>query len=125
MPEIILTLIREQIVVIISTLTVLLTGIATIVLFVIGDFGRGVRTGGSPPKDNETLKKWLDRLADAFKKLAGNTFEALSAIVGSAVGTILDFLGKTVGFVAEHTWALIVFVAGLVGWWLIQKVKKS
>ena len=56
MPEIILTLIREQIVVIISTLTVLLTGIATIVLFVIGDFGRGGRTGGSPPKDNETLK---------------------------------------------------------------------
>ena len=125
MPEIILTLIREQIVVIISTLTVLLTGIATIVLFVIGDFGRGGRTGGSPPKDNETLKKWLGRLADAFKTLSGNTVEALSAIVGSAVGTILDFLGKTVGFVAEHTWALIVFVAGLVGWWLTQKVKKS
>ena len=27
---------------------------------------------------------------------------------------ILSFLGKTVGFVAEHTWALIVFVVGLI-----------
>ena len=39
--------------------------------------------------------------------------EALSAIVGSVFGTILSFLGKVVGFVAEHTRALIVFVAGL------------
>ena len=31
----------------------------------------------------------------------------------------------TVGFVAEHTWALIVFVAGLVVWWLMQEVKKG
>ena len=45
--------------------------------------------------------------------------------VGSVVGAILSFLGKAMGFVAEHTWALIVFVAGLVGWWLMQKVKKS
>ena len=52
-----------------------------------------------------------------LKRLAGKAVEALSAIVGSVVGTILSF--------PEHTWALIVFVAGLVGWWLMQKVKKS
>ena len=50
--------------------------------------------------------------------------EALPAIVGSVVGAILRFLGKIVGFVAENAWALIVFVAGLVGVWLTQKVKR-
>ena len=37
----------------------------------------------------------------------------------------LSSLGNANEFVAEHTWALIVFVAGLVGWWLMQKVKKN
>ena len=69
------------------------------------------------------MKKWLDRLADALKRLAGKAVEALPVIVGNVVGT--SFLKKAVGFVAEHTWALIVFVAGLVGWWFMQKVKKS
>ena len=71
------------------------------------------------------MKKWLDRLADALKRLAVITTEALPAIVGSVAGAILSFLGKAVEFVADHKWALIVFVAGLVGWWLMQKVKKS
>ena len=50
--------------------------------------------------------------------------EALPAIVGSVVGAILSFLGKAVRFVAEHTWGLTVFVLGLIGAWLMQKVKK-
>ena len=60
-------------------------------------------------------------LANVLKRLAGKVIEALPAIVGSVVDAILSF----VGFIVEHTWALIVFVAGLVGWWLMQKVKKS
>ena len=100
-----LTLIREQIVTIMSILTALLAGIATIVLAVIGDFGGGRWTGVSPPKGEEALKKWLDRLADALKRLAGKAVEALPAIAQSVVGAILSFLGKAVGFVAEHTWA--------------------
>ena len=79
----------------------------------------------SPPKDEAALKKGLGRLADALKRLAGKAVEVLPAIVGSVVGTILSFLEKAVGFVAEHTWALTVFVAGLVGWWLMQKVKNT
>ena len=71
------------------------------------------------------LEKWLDTLADELKRLAEKAVEALPTIVGSVVGAILSSFGKAVGFVAEHTWALIVFVAGLVGWWLMQKVKKS
>ena len=96
---------------------------ATIVLAITGVFGGTGGTGGSPSKGKGTLKKWLDRLADALKRLAGKAAKALPAIVGSIVGAILSFLGKAVRFVAEHTWALIVFLAGLVGWWLMQKVK--
>ena len=91
--------------------------ISTIVLAITGFFGG---TGGTG-----TLKKWLDKLADALKWLAGKAAEALPAIIRSAVGAILGFLGKAVGFVAEDTWALIVFVAGLIGWWLMQKIKKD
>ena len=78
--------------------------ISTIVLAITGFFGGGSReAGGSPPKDEGVLKKWLDRLADALKRLTGKTVEALPSIVGSIVGVILSFLGKAVGFVAEHT----------------------
>ena len=51
--------------------------------------------------------------------------EAVKAIVVSVLGAILSFLKKTVGFVGERTLALIVFVAGLAFWQLMQKVKKS
>ena len=125
LPERILTLICEQIVTIISTLTALLAGIATILLSVKGDFGGGKGTGGSPTKYKGTLKKWLGRLAEALKTLARKAVEELLAIMGSIVAAILSFLGKAIGLVAEYTWALIVFVAGLVGWWLMQKVKKD
>ena len=70
------------------------------------------------------LKKWLGRLAEALKTLAGKVVEALPAIVGSIVGAILSFFGKVVGFVAENTWALIVFVPGLIAVWLIQRVNQ-
>ena len=45
--------------------------------------------------------------------------------MGSVVGAILSFLGKAIGFVAEHTWALTVFAVGIIGVWLMQKVKKG
>ena len=78
--------------------------ISTVVLAITGVFGRvggGGRTGGSPPKEEGILKQWLDRLADALKKFAGKAIEALPAILGSVVG--VSFLGKAVGFAAEHT----------------------
>ena len=99
--------------------------ISPIVLAITGVFGGGGGGAGGPTsKDKETLKKWLDRLADVLKRFLGKAAEALPAIIGSVVGTILSFLGKTVEFVAEHTSVLIVFFAGLIGWWLMQKVKK-
>ena len=63
---------------------------------------------------NEFLK-WLNSLADALKRLAWKALEAFPAIVVSVVDAVLSFLSKTVGFVAEYTWALIAFVAGLIG----------
>ena len=100
--------------------------ISTIVLAITGVFGRSSGGVGAPTlKDRETLKKWLDRLADALKRLAGKAAEALPAIVGSVVRAILNFLGKAVGFIAANKWALTVFFAGLIAWWLMQKIKKD
>ena len=84
----------------------------------------GGRGGGSAslPKDEETLKKWLNRLANALKRLARKAGETLPAALGSVVGAILSFHSKTVGFVAENKWALIVFVAGPIGVWLMQEI---
>ena len=78
--------------------------ILTIILAITGLFGGGSGGPGGPPsKDKGTLKKWLDRVADAIKRLAGKAAEALPVIVGSVIIAILSFLGKAAGFAAEHT----------------------
>ena len=127
--ERICTLFHEHGITIISILAALSMTISTIVLAITGVFGGGWGGGAggsaSPPKDEGVLKKWLNRLADALKRLAGKAVEVLPAIVRSVVGVILSFLGKVLGFVAEHTWALIVFAPGLIDEWLMQKVKKD
>ena len=88
--------------------------ISNIFLAITGVFGGGGgETGGSPAKGEGVFKKWLDRLADALKRLAVKVVEALPAIVGSVAGAIFSFLGNAVGFIAEHTCTLSVFVAGL------------
>ena len=86
--------------------------------------GAHAASESSLPKDKEALKKWLNRLAGAFKKLAGKVIEVLSDIVRSDVGATLCFIGKAVRFVVAHTWALIIVVAWFIGLWLMQKVKK-
>ena len=109
------SLFREQGITIFSILTALSMTISTIVLAITGAFGGGgIGTGGSPPKDEGLL----DKLANALKRLAGKTVEAVEACV---LGAILSFLKRTVGFVGERTWALIVFIVGFIGWWLMQK----
>ena len=115
------TLLHAQGITMFSILTDLSMNIPTIVLAITGVLGGGGGTEGSPSKD----EGWLDRLADALKRLAGKAIEALSAVVGNVVGAILSFLGKAVGLVAEHTWALIVFVAGLIVVWLMEGVQRK
>ena len=100
------TLFREQGIAIFSVLTAVSMLISTIVLAVTGEGGGGAP--GSPPKDEGEFRKWvkkqLNRLANALKRLAGKAVAALPGIIGSVVGAILSFLGKTVGFLAQHTW---------------------
>ena len=98
---------------------------STIVLAITGVFGGSSGAGDPPSRDKGTLKKWLDRLADALKRLAGKAVEALPSIIRSVAGTILSLLGKAVGFVAEHKWDIIVSVLGLIGVWLMQKVQRT
>ena len=95
--ERICTLFKEQGITIFSILTALSVTISTIVLAITGVSGGDGETGGSTPKDEGILKKWLDRLANALKRLAGKAVEALPAIVGSVVDAILSFLGKSTG----------------------------
>ena len=86
-----------------SILTALSMTISTIIFAITDVFAGGRGTGGSPPRNEEVLKKWLDSLADALKRLAGKAVEALSAYVGSAVGAILTFFGKpSVGLLNIH-----------------------
>ena len=107
-------LFREQGITIASILTAFSMTISTIVLaFTCAFAGGSGGAGSTPSKDKGTLKKWLDRLVEALKRLAGKVAEALPAIVGSVVGAILNFLGKADRFVAEHTWALIVLLQDL------------
>ena len=99
--------------------------ISTIVVAITDVFGEGGGVGGFPPKDEKVLNKWLNRLADGLKVLAGKDVKALPVVVGSAVGDILRFLSKVVRFVAEHTWALIAFVAELIVAWLMQRLSRK
>ena len=59
------------------------------------------------------MKKWLKKLAGVLGRLTGKVVEAFSALAGNAGDVILSFICKRVGFVTEHTRALIAFVAGL------------
>ena len=76
------TLFREQGITIISIVTPFSMTTSMIVLVSTGVFrGVGRGTVGSSPKDERVLKKWLDRLADVFKRLAGKAVETLPAIM--------------------------------------------
>ena len=117
------TLFREQGITIFSVLTAVSILISTIVLAATGGSG----APGSPLEDEGEFRKWLkkqlNRLANALKCLAGKAVVALPGIIGSVVGVILSFLGKTIGFLAQHTWALIAFAVGLIGAWFIRRVQ--
>ena len=67
--------------------------ISTISLATVGAFGAENEEEEEEevlPKDEETLNNWLNRLANALKRLAEKAVEALSAIVRSVVGAILS-----------------------------------
>ena len=71
------TLLRKQGITIFPILTALSMAISTMVFAITGGFGGSGGAGSSPPKDEGVLKKWLDRLANALKRLAGKVTESL------------------------------------------------
>ena len=111
MAKIIRTIFYKQCITIISILAALC--ISTISLTITDVLGGSPAASGSP-KDKGTLKKWLQKLPDTLKRLAGKTVEILPAIVGNAVGAILSILSKAAEFVAKPARTLVAFLAGLI-----------
>ena len=109
--KIIRTIFYKQCITIISILAALC--ISTISLTITDVLGGSPAASGSP-KDKGTLKKWLQKLPDTLKRLAGKTVEILPAIVGNAVGAILSILSKAAEFVAKPARTLVAFLSGLI-----------
>ena len=111
---------EESITMVLTSLFKAILPIALAVAVIFGGGGGPAASGSTSPKDEENLKKWLNKLADTLKRPAGKAIEALPAIVGNVVDAILSFLCKPVGFVVEDTWAPFAVVAGLIGVLLLQ-----
>ena len=91
-----------------SMLTALAMTTSTSVLSVTGVFVEGgeegpAASGSSSLKNKGVLKKWLNKLADALKRLSGKVVKVLSAIARCVVGAIFSFLDEAVGILAKHT----------------------
>ena len=129
------TLFREQGIPIATIITALGMTISTLVLALTGGSG-----GGAPPQPpqppagkggaREWIKKHLRSLGRALAKLAGKAAAALPGIIGSIVSWLLSLLGKTVGWMGENLWAVLLAVGGLLlvaarEWLLPKKPKQS
>ena len=104
-----------------------ITALAFIIDKIVNTFsGSSSGSGGEPPPQNEQgVKKWikdkLKALARLLGKLAEKAAAALPGIIGSVVSWLLNTLKKVVSFAAEHVWAFIVFVVGLVFTYITKK----
>ena len=109
------TLFREQGITIVSVLTAFGMIIGVIVETFIPTTGGGTTTPAKPPtKDvKDWIKKQLTNLGKLLSTLAGKAAEALPGIIGSIVSWLLSSVGKVVGWFADHLWAVVVLVAGL------------
>lgn len=114
------TLFREQGVTIASILTAIGMSISTLVLALTGGSGSAPAPAPSPtppPPDKGGLKEWvknqLKALSRVLAKLAGKAAAALPGIIGAIVGSLIRLLGRAVGWLAEHVWALAVAIGGL------------
>ena len=112
------TLFREQGVTIASILTALGMAVSTLVLALTGGGGGGAAPTPSPqPSDKGGIKEWvkkhLQSLGRALAKLAGKAAAALPGIIGSVVSWVLSLLAKTVGWLAQNMWAVVLTVGSL------------
>ena len=86
-------------------------------MLLLGFFGgeRGSATSDSSPSKDEGALKMVNMAVDALKIHTVKVVEALPVIMVNVAGSILIILGKSVEFVDEHTWALVVFIPEIVG----------
>ena len=108
------TLFREQGITIVSIITAIGMSITALVLALTGG---SAPTPTPVPSDKRGLKEWVKKHLQAFgrilAKLAGKAASALPGIIGSLVSWLLNLLGKTATWLAEHLWVLVVAVGGL------------
>ena len=115
------TLFREQGITIASILTAIGMAISALVFALTGS-GGSTPTPPQPPSKGG-VREWIKKT-----KLAGKAAAALPGIIGSIVSWLLTLLGKTVGWLAENLWALVIAVGGLLlvaarEWLLLKKPK--
>ena len=130
------TLFRAQGVTIGSIIAAIGMTISTLILPLTGGSGGDAVPTPTPPQPpagkggaREWIKKHLRSLGRALVKLAGKAAAALPGIIGSIVSWILSLLGKTVGWLAENLWAVLLAVGGLLlvaaREWLLPKKPKQ
>ena len=110
------TIFREQGVTIAAIVSAFGLLISTLVGFLTVGAAGGYTPPSSPPSTPEKLRRWLKKqlknLARLLGKLAEKFGAALPGIIGSIVSWLFTLLKKTVGFLAENLWVLLLFVAG-------------
>ena len=109
-------LFREQGLTLVSILSAVTLAISTIILALTRTITGGGSTPFKPgdPKKTGFIKRTLDRIAQGLKWLAGKAASALPGIIGSLISFIFNLLSKTVGFVAENTWAMLIAAGSII-----------
>ena len=127
------TLLREQGITIATILTAIGMTISTLVLALTGSGGSTPSPAPPQPPGKGGVKEWIKKhlqsLGRVLARLACKAAAALPGIIGSIVSWLLSLLGKTVGWLAENLWAVVVAVGGLLlvaaREWLLPKKPKQ
>ena len=126
--EKLLTLFREQGIMIASILTAIGMAIIVLVEALLPDGGGDATSGGGePPKDKAGLKEWIRNKLKALALLLGRlgikAAEALPGIIGGIISWILNRAKDVVGWVSQNLWALVVGIQGLIYTYMVTRKK--
>ena len=98
-----------------SILTALGMMISTLVLALTG--GSPVPSPSPVPSDKGGFKDWIKKHLQALRRVLGRLAEkaaaALPGIIGSIISGLLNFLGKSAGWLADHLWAAAIAGGGV------------
>ena len=124
--EKIITLFREQGIIIASILVAIRMAIRVLVEALLpGGGGSAMASGGPPPKDEKGLKEWvrskLKALTSLLGKLGMKAAEALPGIIGGIISWILNRAKDVVGWVLQNLWALVVGIGGLIYMYMVTR----